>query len=80
MLVFSAFGFYINTTVPKHWDILSGGWAELGDANYPDVMMDGVARHKDKFHSFEDFFLQAENGTLPNFVWIAPNNSVSRPL
>lgn len=72
-----SFGFYINTTVPKKWDILSGGWAELGDANYPDVMMDGIARHKENFHSFSDFFLQAENGSLPNFVWIAPNNSNS---
>ena len=22
---------------PEHWDIVGGGWAELGDANYPDV-------------------------------------------
>ena len=45
----------------------------------PDVMLDGVARHHRKadgtsqFHTYRTFFEQAAAGTLPNFVWIAPN-------
>ena len=39
-----SFGFYVNTTVPRGCDTYPnacdhGGWSELGDANYPDVMM-----------------------------------------
>lgn len=81
-LVNKTFGFYVNTTVPHGCDSYPkacdhSGWSELGDANYPDVMMDGVARHQDRFFDYADFYAQAANGTLPNFVWIAPNNSYS---
>jgi hypothetical protein len=75
-------GFYINTTKPDTWEIVGGGWAEdKYGANYPDVMMDGVARHHRKadgtsqFFTYEPFFEKAAAGTLENFVWIAPNAS-----
>ena len=79
-LVNESFGFYVNTTVPHGCDSYPkacdhGGWSELGDANYPDVIMDGVARHQDRFFSYSTFFAQAANGTLPSFSWIAPNQS-----
>ena len=77
-----SFGFYINTTKPDTWEIVDGGWAEdKHGANYPDVMLDGVARHHrnadgtSKFHTYRTFFEQAAAGTLPNFVWIAPNGT-----
>ena len=44
-------------------------------------MLDGVARHHrnadgtSKFHTYRTFFEQAAAGTLPNFVWIAPNGT-----
>ena len=47
----------------------------------PDVMLDGIARHHRKadgtseFHTYRTFFEQAAAGTLPNFVWIAPNGT-----
>lgn len=47
----------------------------------PDVMLDGVARHHrnsdgtSRFHTYRTFFEQAAAGTLPNFVWIAPNGT-----
>ena len=79
-----SFGFYINTTLPDTWEIVGGGWAEdKHGANYPDVMMDGIARHhrgpdgQDEFHTYRTFFEQAANGTLPNFVWVAPNATAS---
>jgi hypothetical protein len=77
------FGFYVNTTVPHACDDYpttcddSAGWSEFGDANYPDVMMEGIGRHQDHFYDYATFFEQASNGTLPHFTWIAPNNSYS---
>jgi hypothetical protein len=44
-------------------------------------MLDGIARHHrnadgtSKFHTYRTFFEQAAAGTLPNFVWIAPNGT-----
>ena len=74
----------INTTKPDTWEIVGVGWAEdKHGANYPDVMMDGVARHHRKadgssqFFTYEPFFQKAAAGTLENFVWIAPNASMS---
>lgn len=79
-----SFGFYINTTKPDTWEIISGQWAEdKHGANYPDVMLDGVARHHRKadgqsqFHTYKTLFEQAAAGTLPNFVWVAPNATAS---
>ena len=48
------FGFYVNTTVPHACDTYpkvydDGGWYKCSDANYPDVMMDSIGRHQDRF-------------------------------
>jgi hypothetical protein len=40
--------------------------------NTPDVAMEGVARHKDRFFSQETFYRRAANGTLPSLSWILP--------
>ena len=46
-----------------------------GDVNYPDMFMDGVGRHQESYHSYETFFKQAANGTLPHFSMIHPNDT-----
>jgi phospholipase C len=74
------FGMYVNGTDSQHWnwtggnDWTSGDWP-YGDIQFPDAMMEGVARHKDHFYTFGDFFAQAANGSLPHFSMIRGNNS-----
>lgn len=46
-----------------------------GDVNYPDMFMDGVGRHQESYYSYETFFKQAANGTLPHFSMIHPNDT-----
>ena len=81
-LVNRSFGFYVNSTVPAACDDYPktcdhGSWNMLGDVNYPDMFMDGVGRHQDKFFDYGDFFAQAANGSLPHFSWVAPNDTWS---
>eukprot|EP01052_Picozoa_sp_SAG31_P041259 SAG31_NODE_6206_length_2122_cov_1.416708_3_plen_67_part_00 len=46
-------------------------------------MMDGVARHhrgadnKSRFFTYDTFFRQAADGTLPQFSWVAPSGNMS---
>ena len=40
--------------------------------NTPDVAMEGVARHQDRFMSQTIFYERAANGTLPSFMWLHP--------
>jgi len=40
--------------------------------NTPDVAMEGVARHQDRFASQQTFYERAANGTLPAFSWLHP--------
>ncbi len=43
------------------------------DLDYPpDAYMDGVLRHALRYQSYDDFYLKAAAGTLPQFSWIAP--------
>ena len=44
----------------------------LAEVNTPDILMAGVARHKDRFYSQQTFYDQAANGSLPAFSWILP--------
>lgn len=78
-----SFGLYINTsrsTQQWNWtggnDWASGDWP-FGDVQFPDAMMQGVARHKDHFQTFDTFFEQAANGSLPHFSFLRGNNSNS---
>jgi hypothetical protein len=81
-----SFGFYINSTMPtacKNYPKTCNHGRHipdepvLGDANYPDVSMDGVARYPNRFFGYDTFYEQAQNGSLPHFSWVAPNNSYS---
>jgi len=47
----------------------------MGGSEFPDVCMDGVARHKNRFMNYSTFFADAAAGTLPNLAWINPNGS-----
>jgi len=40
--------------------------------NTPDVAMEGVARHKDRFFSQTTFYNRAATGKLPSLSWILP--------
>ncbi len=39
---------------------------------FNDLIMDGVARHKDRFHNYSHFFAAAASGSLPNFSFVTP--------
>ena len=39
---------------------------------FNDLIMDGVARHKDMFHNYSHFFAAAAAGSLPNFAFVTP--------
>jgi phospholipase C len=75
-----SFGMYVNGTDSQHWnwtggnDWTSGDWP-YGDIQFPDAMMEGVARHKDHFQTFDTFFEQVKNGSLPQFSMLRGNNS-----
>ena len=45
--------------------------------NVPDVIMEGVARHKKRFLPQTEFYERAANGSLPQFSYILPSNSMS---
>ena len=46
-------------------------------SEFPDVCMDGIARHKKNYMNYSSFFRDAEMGTLPNFAMVLPNGSRS---
>jgi len=74
-----SFGLYINTSAStQSWNWTGGNdWANIGDVQFPDSMMEGVARHKDHFQTFDTFFAQAANGTLPQLSFVRGNSSNS---
>ena len=69
-----SFGLYINSTcggdgIPCGTAPVFGGTTDGLD---PDVIMAGVARHKERFFSQERFYEEAASGTLPAFSWLHP--------
>ena len=63
-----SFAFYINDTNPR------GNYTKNDTlAVYsPDTMMAGVARYRERYLSYKDFFDQAAAGTLPKVSWVMP--------
>ena len=81
---------YINLTETQKWNDdgnnggdhrsapcsdAAAGPGMMGGSEFPDVCMDGVARHKNRFMNYSTFFADAAAGTLPNLAWINPNGS-----
>jgi hypothetical protein len=65
-----SFGLFLNSTCGLDGMPCTGrGMAEV---NVPDILMAGVARHKDRFFSQKNFYDRAANGSLPAFAWILP--------
>ena len=84
--------FYINWTETTTWvdgnsppgetrtapcSYATNGPGMLGGSEFPDVCMDGIARHKKDFVNYSSFFRDAAEGTLPNFAMVLPNGSRS---
>ena len=71
-----SFGFYLNSTCGTDENPCHGEDPHNPDSasaiNTPDVAMEGVGRHKDRFFSQELFYHQAASGTLPRLVWLHP--------
>jgi hypothetical protein len=51
--------------------------AFFAGSEFPDVCMDGIARHKKNYMNYSSFFRDAGMGTLPNFAMVLPNGSRS---
>lgn len=80
--------FYINLTETTNWtdngkqnartapcSDAARGKGIMGGSEFPDICMDGIARHKRRFFNYSRFFRDAAAGTLPNFAMIQPNGS-----
>uniref|UniRef100_A0A7S2GIL3 Phospholipase C n=1 Tax=Haptolina brevifila TaxID=156173 RepID=A0A7S2GIL3_9EUKA len=71
-----SFGLFMNSTCGLDGKPCHGEDPITDDSpsaiNTPDVAMDGVARHHDRFYSQGVFYRQAANGTLPAFSWLHP--------
>ena len=65
-----SFGLFLNSTCGLDGMPCKG--RGLAEVNTPDILMAGVARHKDRFYSQQTFYEQAANGSLPAFSWILP--------
>jgi phospholipase C len=65
-----SFGLFMNSTCGLDGKPCTGeGMARV---NVPDILMAGVARHKDRYFSQEAFYSRAANGSLPSFSWLMP--------
>ena len=71
-----SFGLYMNSTCGLDGKPCHGESQHDPDSasaiNTPDVAMEGVARHQDRFYSQTLFYERAANGTLPSLSWILP--------
>jgi len=69
---------YINWTQVNNWTggQSTGSFSGHDGINFPDTMMDGVARYaRSSFFNYSTFFADAAQGTLPHLSWISPNSS-----
>ena len=80
------FAIFVNDTCGAQTNASCGsvspGWGSNNKGNAsngldPDVVMMGVARHKDRFFSHTLFYEQAAAGTLPAFSWISPKHEAA---
>mgnify|MGYP002846148847 CR=1 FL=1 len=71
-----SFSFFLNSTCGLDGKPCHGESQHDPDSasaiNTPDVAMEGVARHQDRFYSQTLFYERAANGTLPSLSWILP--------
>ena len=58
--------FFVNDTDP------TGAINDSLPVYSPDTMMQGVARFRERFLGYTDFFASARNGTLPKLSWVMP--------
>eukprot|EP01044_Picomonas_judraskeda_P007090 COSAG03_NODE_743_length_6016_cov_4.204834_4_plen_391_part_00 len=74
-----SFAFYMNNTGARKWPCADANCTGLFDMdmNVPDVIMEGVARHKKRFLPHTEFYERAANGTLPKYSYILPSNPMS---
>jgi phospholipase C len=74
-----SFALFLNDTSAKEWPCADANCSGLFDMdmNVPDVIMEGVARHKQRFLPHTEFYERAANGTLPQFSYILPSNAMS---
>lgn len=74
-----SFAFYMNNTGAREWPCADANCTGLFDMdmNVPDVIMEGVARHKKRFLPHTEFYERAANGTLPQYSYILPSNPMS---
>ena len=71
---------YINLTEVTYWSggQSTGSLSGFDGINFPDTMMDGVARYAgSSFFNYSTFFADAAAGTLPNFAMVLPNASAN---
>jgi hypothetical protein len=69
---------YINLTTVTNWTggQSTGSFSGFDGINFPDTMMDGVARYaRSSFFNYSTFFADAAAGTLPHFSMVMPNAS-----
>ena len=62
-----SFTFYMNNTLEPNWP-----GAYLTPVEIPDVILQGVARHKDRYMNYTDFYDRAAAGALPSVSWLMP--------
>jgi len=69
---------YINLTTVTNWTggQSTGSFSGFDGINFPDTMMDGVARYaRSSFFNYSTFFADAAAGTLPHFSMVMPKAS-----
>lgn len=71
---------YINWTQVTNWTggQSTGSFSGYEGINFPDTMMDGVARYaRSSFFNYSTFFADAAGGALPHFSMVMPNASAN---
>lgn len=69
----------MNNTGARRWPCADANCSKQFDMdmNVPDIIMEGVARHSDRFFAQTEFYRMAANGTLPQFTYLLPPNAMS---